>query len=251
MGTPDFAATVLRHVAAWPGCEVVAAYCQPTAPPGAGTNSSRPPSRCWRRSSAFRSSSRSTSRTKPTAPRSRAPPRRAGRRRLRPHSAPIRAGHPDHRAISTSTARSCPSTGARPPSSGRSWTATTSRGSPSCGWSAGLIPGPCCCSARSASASTTPPPPCTTNWPISAASHGGSAPAYADGDPSTPIPQEEALATYAAKLTKADGHIDWDEDAAVIHARIRGVTPWPGAQTVFLLPGRDPLPALLQPGRGR
>ena len=25
---------------------------------------------------------------------------------------------------------------------------------------------------------------------------------YADGDPSTPIPQEEALATYAAKLTK-------------------------------------------------
>ena len=72
---------------------------------------------------------------------------------------------------------------------------------------------------------------------------------YADGDPSTPIPQEEALATYAAKLTKADGHIDWDEDAAVIHARIRGVTPWPDAQTVFLLPGRDPLPALLQPGR--
>ena len=72
---------------------------------------------------------------------------------------------------------------------------------------------------------------------------------YADGDPSTPIPQEEALATYAAKLTKADGHIDWDEKAAVIHARIRGVTPWPGAQTVFLLPGRDPLPALLQPGR--
>ena len=72
---------------------------------------------------------------------------------------------------------------------------------------------------------------------------------YAGGDPSTPIPQEEALATYAAKLTKADGHIDWDEDAAVIHARIRGVTPWPGAQTVFLLPGRDPLPALLQPGR--
>ena len=39
MGTPDFAATVLRHVADWPGGEVVAAYCQP----GAGTSSSRPP----------------------------------------------------------------------------------------------------------------------------------------------------------------------------------------------------------------
>ena len=140
----------------------------PTAPPGAGTSSSRPPSRCWRRSSAFRSSSRSTSRTKPTAPRS-------------PGSAPTRWSSPPTASfcpnpcwtsrpsgLSTSTARSCPSTGARPPSSGRSWTATTSRGSPSCGWSAGLIPGPCCCSARSASASTTPPPPCTTNWPISA-----------------------------------------------------------------------------------
>ena len=34
MGTPDFAATVLRHVAAWPGCEVVAAYCQPDRPAG-------------------------------------------------------------------------------------------------------------------------------------------------------------------------------------------------------------------------
>ena len=36
MGTPDFAATVLRHVAAWPGCEVVAAYCQPDRPAGRG-----------------------------------------------------------------------------------------------------------------------------------------------------------------------------------------------------------------------
>lgn len=72
---------------------------------------------------------------------------------------------------------------------------------------------------------------------------------YADGDPTTPIPQDDALATHAAKLTKADGHIGWDEDAEVLHARMRGVTPWPGAQTVFLLPNRDPLPVLLQPGR--
>ncbi len=43
MGTPDFAATVLRHVADWPGGEVVAAYCQPDRPPDAGTSSSPPP----------------------------------------------------------------------------------------------------------------------------------------------------------------------------------------------------------------
>lgn len=115
----------------------------------------------------------------------------------------------------------------------------------------GLETGPMLLRARSASASTTPP----ATMHDELASLGGQVSWWkcsrrdADGDPSTPIPQEEALATYAAKLTKADGHIDWDEDAAVIHARIRGVTPWPGAQTVFLLPGRDPLPALLQPGR--
>lgn len=66
--------------------------------------------------------------------------------------------------------------------------------------------------------------------------------------PPTPIPQDASRATYAAKLVKADGYICWDRPAREIHARIRGVTPWPGAQTVFLLPGREPLVVQLQPG---
>lgn len=66
--------------------------------------------------------------------------------------------------------------------------------------------------------------------------------------PPTPIPQDETRATYAAKLVKADGYIDWNRPVREIHARIRGVTPWPGAQTVFLLPGREPLMTQLQPG---
>jgi len=43
------------------------------------------------------------------------------------------------------------------------------------------------------------------------------------------IPQDNERATYAAKLTKADGLIDWNRTSAQVHAHIRGVTPWPGA----------------------
>jgi methionyl-tRNA formyltransferase len=39
-------------------------------------------------------------------------------------------------------------------------------------------------------------------------------------------------ATLAPKLTLEDGRIDWSQDAAAIDARIRGVTPEPGAFTI-------------------
>lgn len=39
--------------------------------------------------------------------------------------------------------------------------------------------------------------------------------------------------TRAPRLTKADGIIDWSRSALEIHNRVRGVTPWPGAQTVL------------------
>jgi methionyl-tRNA formyltransferase len=41
--------------------------------------------------------------------------------------------------------------------------------------------------------------------------------------------QDDALATYAPKLTKADGVIDWSRSADQIHNQIRGLTPWPHA----------------------
>ncbi|PVW06676.1 methionyl-tRNA formyltransferase [Microbacterium sp. Gd 4-13] len=37
--------------------------------------------------------------------------------------------------------------------------------------------------------------------------------------------------TFAAKLTLADGVLDWTADAATVLARLRGVTPEPGAHT--------------------
>jgi methionyl-tRNA formyltransferase len=44
-------------------------------------------------------------------------------------------------------------------------------------------------------------------------------------------PQDEALATYAPKLAKADGLIDWSLSAVEIDRHVRAVTPWPGART--------------------
>ena len=43
--------------------------------------------------------------------------------------------------------------------------------------------------------------------------------------------QDHALGSYAAKLTKADGTIDWELDAESVWNRQRAVTPWPGATT--------------------
>lgn len=67
-----------------------------------------------------------------------------------------------------------------------------------------------------------------------------------------PADQDERLVTYAAKLDKEDGYIDWTATAAQVHARIRGVTPRPGARTVleWAAAGACPsaMPLLLSPG---
>ncbi len=42
-------------------------------------------------------------------------------------------------------------------------------------------------------------------------------------------PQPERGVTYAAKLSKADGLLDWTQPAAALDARVRAMNPWPGA----------------------
>jgi methionyl-tRNA formyltransferase len=51
----------------------------------------------------------------------------------------------------------------------------------------------------------------------------------------TPERQDPALATYAPKLDRSDGEIDWNRSALEIERRIRAMTPWPGAFTVMPL----------------
>jgi methionyl-tRNA formyltransferase len=42
-------------------------------------------------------------------------------------------------------------------------------------------------------------------------------------------PQDDSAATYAHRLTKEDGLIDWTRSAADIHNLVRGLCPWPHA----------------------
>ena len=43
------------------------------------------------------------------------------------------------------------------------------------------------------------------------------------------IPQDNALATYASKLKREHGRIDWSESAEAIERKIRAFNPWPCA----------------------
>ena len=42
-------------------------------------------------------------------------------------------------------------------------------------------------------------------------------------------PQDESASTYAPRLTKEEGLVDWTLPAARIHNRVRGLYPWPHA----------------------
>ncbi len=46
-----------------------------------------------------------------------------------------------------------------------------------------------------------------------------------------PRPQPEAGATYAPKLAREDGLIDWSREAASIERQVRALNPWPGTFT--------------------
>jgi len=45
--------------------------------------------------------------------------------------------------------------------------------------------------------------------------------------------QDDQAATYAPKLKKEDGLVDWNKPALVIHNRVRGLLPWPSAYTHY------------------
>lgn len=48
-----------------------------------------------------------------------------------------------------------------------------------------------------------------------------------------PQPQPEEGVTYAPRLSKRDGHIDWQQPALHIERMVRAYTPWPGTYTTF------------------
>ena len=52
------------------------------------------------------------------------------------------------------------------------------------------------------------------------------------------VPQDESQMTYAPRLTKADGYIDWTRSAAQLDRHVRAFHPWPSATTTY---GDQPL----------
>ena len=57
--------------------------------------------------------------------------------------------------------------------------------------------------------------------------------ALAQLDTLRPQPQDERQATYAAKLTKEEGRLDWKRSAAELSLSVRAYTPFPVAHTAF------------------
>ena len=49
----------------------------------------------------------------------------------------------------------------------------------------------------------------------------------------TPVPQDDARATFAPKLGPADRRLDWNEPAPAVVNRVRAMSPDPGATTTF------------------
>jgi methionyl-tRNA formyltransferase len=68
-------------------------------------------------------------------------------------------------------------------------------------------------------------------------------------------PQDESVSTYAPRLTKDEGLIDWTLPAASLHNRVRGLYPWPhaytyleGARLIVLKTRVDDRPSAEAPG---
>lgn len=63
-------------------------------------------------------------------------------------------------------------------------------------------------------------------------------PGYVSGE-IRPQPQPETGATYARKITRDDGRLDWSRPAVDVMNRVRGLTPWPGTFTHLLAEPRS------------
>lgn len=60
--------------------------------------------------------------------------------------------------------------------------------------------------------------------------------------------QDDSLATYAKKLEKKEGEIDWNRPAQAIHNQIRAMYPWPGAFFDWVNPDGKTIRLNLTPG---
>lgn len=65
------------------------------------------------------------------------------------------------------------------------------------------------------------------------------------------VPQDEAGVTWARKLEKEDGRLDWNKPAIELRHQIRGFSPWPGSFTTVNGKRLKVLSARVEQGSGR
>ncbi len=249
MGTPGLAAAVLRHVLAWPGGGVVAVYCQPDRPAGRGMSLKEPPVKLLAKERGIPVQQPPHFKSPEAVETLRAYdpdyllvaayglilpqkvldiPRKAP---LNVHTSLLpayRGAAPIQRAVMNGDDR----TGV-----------TVMR------MDAGMDTGPVVLRK------TVPIGARTTAGELHdmLAEEGGALLLQAleglEAGMLAPIPQDHARATHAAKLDKADGYVDFSRPAAAVDARVRGVTPWPGATAILERDGEAPLPVTICAGR--
>ncbi|OBQ51741.1 methionyl-tRNA formyltransferase [Halodesulfovibrio spirochaetisodalis] len=63
-----------------------------------------------------------------------------------------------------------------------------------------------------------------------------------------PKVQDHDRSTHAAKLTKAEGLLDWNKTALELHAHLRGISPWPGGYFILERAGKKSVRVAIEPG---
>ena len=66
-----------------------------------------------------------------------------------------------------------------------------------------------------------------------------------DAGTAPPQPQDHSQATYARRLSKPDGEIDWTQTAAEIACHVRAMQPWPKAYSHWHRPGQSPVRVII------
>lgn len=241
MGTPDLAAAVLSHVLAWDGGEVVAVYCQPDRPAGRGMTLKAPP-------------------VKEFALLHSLPVLQPLNFANDEEVAALRAFKPDYllvaayglilprRVLDIPTrmplnvhASLLPAYRGAAPIQRAIMDGNTETGITIMRMEAGLDTGPIILQVKvSIGRDDT-----SGDLRGTLGDFGGKSLVRAlegiESGELTGTPQDEAKASYASKLQKSDGYLDFSRTGAEIHAQRRGVTPWPGAFASFERDGEAPM----------
>ena len=249
MGTPDFAATILRSLVMWEGCRLAAVYTQPDRPAGRGYALKAPP-------------------VKDLAVAEGIPVRQPPHFKAEAVLAELRRFAPDYlvvaayglilpqhvldiprRAAINAHASLLPFLRGAAPIHRAIMNGLETTGVSIMRMEAGLDTGPVLLQRAIAIS------PAETAGSLHDVLASLAAPAVVaaieglEAKMLTPVPQDDSRATYAPKLTKADGLLEFSQPLARIDAHVRGVTPWPGAYTRLVRGNKEMLPVGIGAGR--